>query len=160
MKVSANKVVQFSYRLKDEAGDLIEECESTEPATFLVGADNIIAGLENAMLDKEVGEQIHITLQPEDAYGVIDENAIERVPVKYLKGAKKWKAGMLALVETDHGEHQVRILKAGKFMATVDTNHPLAGRVLTFDIQIMDVREATEDELEHHHVHGEGCDHH
>jgi FKBP-type peptidyl-prolyl cis-trans isomerase SlyD len=80
--------------------------------------------------------------------------------VKHFRGAKKWKAGMIATIDAHHGSKQVTIVKMGKFMADVDVNHPYAGKTLTFEIEIADVRAATDEELAHQHVHGPGGHHH
>ena len=94
--------------------------------------------------------------QLDAADGERKADAIQSVQVKHLQGAKKWKPGMVAWVNTDHGERQVTIVKMGMFKADVDTNHPLAGKTVTFHIEILSVREATEEELAHGHAHGAG----
>jgi FKBP-type peptidyl-prolyl cis-trans isomerase SlyD len=123
---------------------------------YLHGHGNIIPGLEEAMLGKEVGAEFSATVAPEKAYGQRDEAAIQRVPMKHLQGAKKWKKGMVAHVETEQGERQVTVIKVGKFMVDVDANHPFAGKELTFDVKVEDVREATAEEIQHGHAHGIG----
>ncbi|RHW77216.1 peptidylprolyl isomerase [Colwellia sp. RSH04] len=165
MKISDNKVVHFHYTLKNEAGEELESSAGHEPLTYLHGANNTLVGLEKALTDKAAGDKFSITLQPEEAYGERDEAAIQRVPAKHLQGLPsknaKWKAGMVAIVQTEQGQRQVTVLKAGKFMITVDVNPPLAGKVITFDIDVVDVREATEEEISHGHVHaaGSSCGH-
>lgn len=164
MKITNKTVVQFHYTLKNEAGEEIENSLSSEPLAYLHGYKNMLVGVENALEGKEAGEKFSVTLQPEDAYGQREEDAIQRVPVKHLQGLPsknaKWKAGMTAVVQTDAGQRQVTVIKAGKFMITVDTNPPLAGQVLTFDLEVVDVREATAEEVEHGHAHGAGGHHH
>ncbi len=161
MKITDNSVVQFHYVLKDEAGNEIESSQGAEPIAYLHGHNNTLVGLEKAFTGKEVGEKFSATLQPAEAYGERNEEAIQRVPAKHLQGAtKKWQAGMTAVVETEQGQRQVTVLKAGKFMVTVDTNPPLAGKVITFDIDVVDVRAATEEEISHGHAHGVGGHHH
>ena len=160
MTITLNSVVQFHYVLKDEAGETLESSKSPnddkDPALYLHGHGNIIPGLEKAMEGKATGDSFTATVPPEDAYGLRHEDAIQRVPLKHLHGAKKWKPGMIAYVETEHGHHQVQVVKVGQFNADVDVNHPLAGKTLTFEIEIVDVRQATEDELAHGHAHGVG----
>ncbi len=160
MQIGKNSVVQFSYTLKDESGDIVEATDEGSPVAYLHGHNNMIPGLEQVMEGKSVGDKVSETLQPADAYGDRVEDSIQRVPVKHLQGGKKWKAGMSATVQTDQGSRQVTIVKMGKFMATVDANHPLAGKVLTFDIEIKGVREATAEEVQHGHAHGAGGHHH
>lgn len=164
MKISDKSVVQFHYTLKDEAGKEIENSHSGDPLAYLHGYKNMLVGVENALVGKETGDKFSVTLQPEDAYGERQEDAIQRVPVKHLQGlpspSAKWKPGMTAAVQTDAGQRQVTVIKAGKFMVTVDINPPLAGKVLTFDLDVVDVREATAEEIEHGHAHGVGGHHH
>ena len=163
MKITNNTVVQFHYTLTDEAGEELESSQGSDALAYLHGHNNMLVGVEKALTDKETGDKFSVTLQPEDAYGERQENSIQRVPAKHLKGASKnvkWKAGMIASVQTEQGQRQVTVIKAGKFMVTVDMNPPLAGKVLTFDLEVVDVRAATDDEVEHKHAHGVGGHHH
>ena len=156
MNITDNKVVQFHYTLKDEAGKEIENSYKGDPLAYLHGHKNMLVGVENALTDKKAGDKFSVTLQPEDAYGERQEDAVQRIPTKHLMGAEKWKPGMTAVVNTDAGQRQVTILKVGRFMVTVDINPPLAGKVLTFELEVVDVRDATEEEIEHGHAHGVG----
>lgn len=156
MKVADNQVVRFHYDLKDVDGEMLESSKDHDPIAYLHGHKGILPGLADAMVDKAVGEQLSVTLEPEDAYGEIQDDATQRIPVKHLQGAAKWKKGMTAVVQTEQGQRQVTIVKMGKFMVTVDTNHPFAGKTLTFDITIDDIRAATEEEIAHGHAHGVG----
>lgn len=160
MQITKNTVVQFIYRLKDDAGNELESTEVGHPVAYLHGHNNMLEGLEKELEGKKAEDKFSVTLAPADAYGERQENSEQRVSVKHLQGAKKWKPGMIALVNTEQGERQVTIVKAGKFMVTVDTNHPFAGKTLTFDIDVLDVREATADEQAHGHAHGVGGHHH
>lgn len=160
MTVKADRVVSFHYRLTDDQGQLIESSREREPLTYLHGHGGIIEGLEDAFTGKEGGDKFTAVIPPEKAYGLRDPNAIERVSVKHLHIEGKAKPGAVAWIKTNHGHHQVTIVKAGKFMMDVDVNHPLAGQTLTFDIEITNVRDATEEEIAHGHVHGEGGHHH
>ena len=160
MKISNKTVVQYHYILTDAAGVQLQATYGSEPLVYLHGAGNIIEGIEKAMEGKSKGDKFSVTLSPEEGFGLRQENAVERIPVKHLRGAKKWKAGMLASVETHHGFRQVTILKVGKFMADVDVNHPYAGKTLNYQIEVMGVRDATPEEIAHKHVHGVGGHHH
>ncbi|NQZ83644.1 MAG: peptidylprolyl isomerase [Colwellia sp.] len=168
MKIEDKIVVQFHYTLKDEAGKELESSQDSEPLAYLHGYNNMLVGVEKALAGKEVGDKFSVTLQPEDAYGERKEDMIKRVPVKHLQGlsgqglksSAKWKAGMTGVVETEQGQRQVTVIKAGKFMVTVDTNPPLAGKVLTFDLEVVELRQATDEEVEHGHAHGVGGHHH
>ncbi|MEZ9200591.1 peptidylprolyl isomerase [Shewanella sp. 10N.286.54.B9] len=156
MSIKDDSVVQFNYTLRDEQGEVLESNEGLDPIAYLHGHDNMMPGVENALLGKEVGAKFSVTLPASETYGERNEDAEQRVSVKHLQGAKVWKAGMRALINTDQGQRQVTIIKMGKFMATVDVNHPLAGRELTFDLEVADVRVATSEEIAHGHAHGKG----
>ncbi len=164
MKITDKTVVQFHYTLKNEAGEELESSHGSDPLAYLHGFNNMLVGVENALTDKAAGDKFSVTLQPEDAYGERKEDMIQRVPVKHLHGLPsknaKWQAGMTAVVETEQGQRQVTVIKPGRFMVTVDVNPPLAGKVLTFDLEVIDVREATAEEVEHGHAHGVGGHHH
>lgn len=160
MQITHQHVVRFHYTLKDDTGEVIESSRDRQPMTYLHGHNAIIPGLEKALEGKTQGESFSVTIPPEEAYGPRRENAVQRVPIKHLQGAKKWKPGMLAWVRTEQGPLQVQVLKVGKFMADVDINHPLAGKALTFDIEVLGVRAATPEEIDHGHVHGAGGHHH
>lgn len=156
MHIEKNKVVQFTYKLSDEAGQLLEASEAGQPVAYLHGHKNMLSGLEKALEGKAQGDSFSITLAPAEAYGERREGTEQRVPVKHLQGAKKWKPGMIAHVQTDQGARQVTVVKAGKFMVTVDTNHPFAGKTLNFDIEVLGVRDASDEEISHSHAHGVG----
>ena len=156
MSIKDDSVVQFNYTLRDEKGEELETNQGLEPIAYLHGHDNMMPGVEDALTGKEVGAKFSVTLPASETYGERNEDAEQRVSVKHLQGASVWKPGMRALINTDQGQRQVTILKVGKFMATVDVNHPLAGRELTFDLEVMDVRDATSEEIAHGHAHGKG----
>ena len=156
MQISKDKVVQFHYNMKDEAGEELESSFGGDPMAYLHGHGNMIVGVENALTDKAAGDKFTITLEPKDAYGERQEDAVQRIPVKHLQGAKVWKPGMVAVVHTEQGQRQVTVLKTGRFMVTCDLNPPLAGKTLTFDLEVVDVRDATEEEISHGHAHGVG----
>ena len=160
MKIADKTVVQFHYTLKDQAGKELESSLNSDPLLYLHGFNNMLVGVEKALTNKEVGDKFSVTLEPKETYGERKEDLTQRVPVKHLMGLPnknaKWKAGMTAVVETEQGQRQVTVVKPGRFMVTVDINPPLAGKVLTFDLEVLDVREATAEEIEHGHAHGVG----
>lgn len=164
MSISKNKVVQFHYILRDESDNNseLETSRTGDPILYLHGHSNIIGGLESAMEGKQAGDIFTVSVAPEQAYGVRDESRQQRVPVKHLHVSKntKLKPGMVVHIQTEQGSVPATVIKAGKFTVDVDTNHPLAGRQLGFDVEIMDVREASEDEIAHGHAHGVGGHHH
>ena len=160
MNITKNTVVQFHYRLTDQEGTEVEHTRDGDPMAYLHGHRNVIPGLEKAMEGKSAGDAFSATIAPEDAYGERKDGAQQRIPIKHLNGARKWKPGMIAWISTDQGNRQVTVTKVGKFNADCDLNHPLAGKTLTFEVEIVDVREATKEEIQHGHAHGVGGHHH
>lgn len=164
MKVSADSVVSFHYNLKDVDGNLLEASYDLEPTLYLHGHRNILASLEEVLEGKALGDKISVTLSPEQAYGERKEGAVQRIPIKHLHNhaalKNKLKAGAVVQVNTQQGPWEAVVLKVGKFNVDIDSNHPLAGKTLTFDIEVVAVREATAEELAHGHAHGAGGHHH
>lgn len=156
MTIDENKVVSFHYRLSNAGGEQIETSREREPMSYLHGSNKIIPGLERAMTGHEAGDEFSITVQPEDAYGVRTEANIQRIPLKRLGKIARPAVGQVLGLQTNQGPVQVTVLKVGKFNIDVDANHPLSGQTLTFDVEIMSVRDATQEELSHGHAHGEG----
>jgi FKBP-type peptidyl-prolyl cis-trans isomerase SlyD len=156
MIVEKDKAVSFHYTLKNAEGEQMETSREKDPMSYLHGANNIIPGLEKAMEGRSINDEFSVTIQPEEAYGVRNESNVQRVPLKRLKGVGKVSVGQVLNLQTDKGQVQVTVLKVGRFNVDVDGNHPLAGRELTFDVEITDVREASAEELKHRHVHGPG----
>ena len=156
MIAEKDKVVTFHYMLKNAEGEQMESSHDGDPITYLHGANNIVTGLEKAMEGHAIKDSFTAKLEPEEAYGVRNENNIQRVPLKRLKGIGKISVGQVLNLQTNKGQVQVTVLKVGRFNVDVDGNHPLAGQQLTFDVEIADIREASKEELEHRHVHGPG----
>ena len=162
MEVDKGKVITFQYVLTGESGEEVERSDADEPRVYLHGFNNMLRGVEEALMGKREGDNISVTLPPEKGYGLRTKDSIQRVPIKHLLAKKKrLKPGMSVKVNTKEGARDVVIIKVGKFNVDVDTNHPLAGKTVTFDIVIESVREATLEEKAHGHSHGrEGHDQH
>jgi FKBP-type peptidyl-prolyl cis-trans isomerase SlyD len=156
MNISRNKVVSFHYTLTNAAGEEMETSRSREPMNYLHGSGNIIRGLEKAMDGKSVGESFRVTIEPADAYGERKPANIQRVSAKHFRNAQALKPGQVVGLQTRQGPVQVTIVKVGRFNIDVDANHPLAGQSLTFDVEVLGVRDATAEEQAHGHVHGPG----
>lgn len=164
IKVAGKTVVSFHYRMSEvdaegKPSDWLEDSFAGDPLHYLHGFGNIITGVESALEGKSVGDKTAVTLDPISAYGPVKENAIQRVPVKHLqfsKSTRKILPGMIAGVKTEKGMRNVVVVKAGKFSADVDFNHPLAGKTLHYELEVMSVREASAEEVAHRHVHGQG----
>ena len=156
LDISKDTVVYFHYTLRNEDGDELETSRGSDPNAYLHGAGNIIPGLEEAMLGKSEGDVFSATVAPERAYGLRQTDRVQRVPVKHLVFKGKLRPGMVAQLNTSEGRVPVSIVKAGRHSAEVDTNHPLAGQTLVFDIEVLELRPATAEEISHRHVHGPG----
>lgn len=156
MQIERDTVVYFHYTLSQVGGEQLEASDDTEPMTYLHGHNNILPALEKAMLGKQAGDALQVTLEPHEAYGERRDGAAQRVPIKHLHHQGRLRPGMTVRLNTDQGPRPVRVVKVGKFNVDVDTNHPLAGLSLSFAIRIVDVRAATPEELAHGHVHGPG----
>ncbi|MEZ5571578.1 MAG: peptidylprolyl isomerase [Halioglobus sp.] len=160
MQIGPETVVTFHYTLRDESGKQLETSYGGDPAAYLHGANNIIPGLESAMAGHTSGDTFSTTVKPEDAYGLRNPERVQRVPIKHLAYRGKLKAGDVVQLSTNDGMRAVTVTKAGRHSADVDTNHPLAGQTLVFDIEVVEARAASAEELSHGHVHGVGGHHH
>jgi len=160
MKISKQKVVSFDYTLTDNDGEVIDSSEGNEPLAYIHGSGFLIPGLENEMEGKQAGDAFKVTVAPEDAYGVRDDSLVKEVERDMFGDVENLEAGMQFQAETEDGIEVVVVTAVGEDTVTVDGNHPLADVTLNFDVKIVDVRDATAEELDHGHVHGEGGHHH
>ena len=158
MNVEANKVVSFHYSVSDGGSEPVDSSrERGEPLTVLIGHGNIIPGLEKALLGRAVGDRFEISVAPAEAYGERRANFTQRVPKKYFEDAEHLQPGMSTVLNTrEAGPRMVVVHKIGSSVIDVDLNHPLAGKTLTFDVEITDIRDASEEEIAHRHAHGAG----
>ncbi len=158
MQISDKTAVSLHYTLTNYAGEQLDSSIGAEPLVYLHGAGNIISGLEEALNGKTAGEKFTVTIEPEKAYGEKQAEMIQVVSKKMFEGMPL-EVGMQFHAEVSHGPGIITIIHVEGDEVTIDGNHPLAGERLTFAVEIIDVREATEDELSHGHIHGEGCHH-
>lgn len=160
MEIGNNKVALIDYTLKNNDGEVIDQSSGGEFA-YLHGAQNIIPGLETALAGKKAGDEVSVTIEPADAYGERQLEAIQRVPRNAFPEDIEIKNGMQFQAQGPEGQHvMVTVTNVEADHVTVDGNHPLAGTTLNFDVKVIEVRDATEEELEHGHVHGPGGHHH
>ena len=155
MKIEDNSVVRFHYTVSETGHGELESSRAGEPISVLVGHGNVIQGLEAALRGREAGESFAVTVGPEEGYGRRREGLVQRVPRKHFKGAKL-VPGMQVVMPTEQGQRAMTVKKVGMSVVDVDLNHPMAGMTLDFDVEILDVRPATEEELQHRHAHGDG----
>jgi FKBP-type peptidyl-prolyl cis-trans isomerase SlyD len=156
MIIRENCVVSLHYTLTDEEGDELDSSAGQEPLVYLHGSRNIIPGLERALTGRQAGDEFEVTIQPEDAYGIVREELIQSVPREAFAGFDDLQVGMQFQTEGSDDQSGLNIIvrEIGDDMVVIDANHPLAGQVLHFDVRIEDVREATADEVAHGHAHG------
>jgi len=160
VEITADRVVLIHYTLKDDAGAVIDSSAGAEPLAYIQGHGNLVAGLEKALEGKQDGDAVAVSVAPADGYGKRDAALIQRVPRRAMQGAGEIKKGMQFQARTDDGMRMFTVTAVVGDMVTLDGNHPLADKTLHFDVQVLNVREATAEELEHGHVHGAGGHHH
>ena len=159
MTISPDKVVTMDYTLTDDSGEVLDQSSNGQFA-YLHGANNIIPGLENALTGKSAGDSLKVTVSPELAYGLQDENLVQVVGIDMFESADEIEVGLQFHAQSGEGGNIViTVTNIDGDQVTIDGNHPLAGKALTFDVTIVNVREATEQEMTHQHVHAHGHDH-
>jgi FKBP-type peptidyl-prolyl cis-trans isomerase SlyD len=160
MAITQDSVVTIHYTLRDDEGQVIDSSSSGEPLAYLHGHGNLVPGLERELTGKNTGDKLSVKVSPTDGYGEFDKALVQRVPRRALKGLKNINVGMRLHAQTPQGPQAVTVTQIVGDMVTLDGNHPLADQTLHFDVQVVGVREATTEELEHGHVHGAGGHHH
>ena len=158
MQITDKTAVSIHYTLTNNGGEQLDSSIGEAPLVYLHGTGNIIPGLEAALTGKKAGDKLSVTIQPEQAYGVIDPAMNQVVSRKMFEGMDI-EIGMQFHADVNFGSGVITIAEINGDDITIDGNHPLAGEVLNFDVEIIDVRAATADELAHGHVHGHGCNH-
>ena len=156
MEITKNKVAGIHYTLRDNTGTVIDTSDGREPLYYLHGAGNLIIGMEEGLEGKTIGDKFQLKISPAKGYGEKDPSMTQIVP-RSAFGNQEVKQGMK--FQTDRGA-VVTVTDVGLDTVTVDANHPLAGVELNFAVEVMEVRNATQEELEHGHVHGPGGHHH
>ena len=157
MQIAKDTVVSMHYTVSDETGEIESSLKSGQPIQALIGHGGIIPGLEKALIGHEVGDQVAADIHPAEAYGERKEGQMQRVPKKYFRDGARLKPGMITnLAMKEGGQRSVVVVKVGSSVIDVDLNHPLAGKTLHFDVEILEIREASAEEISHRHVHGPG----
>jgi FKBP-type peptidyl-prolyl cis-trans isomerase SlyD len=149
------RVVTIHYTLTNNEGEELDSSrvEGREPLTYLEGAQNIIGGLESALNDKTAGDKAKVSVEPAEGYGEVNEELVQPVPRTAFEGVDTIEPGMQFQAQTPGGPQVVRVVEVSDETVTIDANHPLAGQTLHFDVEVVEAREATEEEQEHGHVH-------
>jgi FKBP-type peptidyl-prolyl cis-trans isomerase SlyD len=159
MKNTENPVVSIHYTLTNKAGEKLDSSVGGEPLTYIHGAGNIIPGLEKALSETTVGDKLTVTVEPEDTYGHRNDEQTQTVGKEMFEGIDNIEVGMQFQADSSSGPAIVTVTEVNEDTITIDGNHPLAGEQLTFDVEVMEIRSATETEMEHGHIHGSGCNH-
>ena len=162
MKIEKNKVASLGYTLKNAEGQILDQADKDSPFQYLHGAGGIIKGLEDALENKEVSDSFSVTITPENAYGERDEKLTESVPREMFEGIsdENLVAGAQFHAQTANGTQVITIDSVDGDTVKIDANHPLAGQTLHFDVDVLDIRDATEEEVAHGHPHAPGgCGH-
>lgn len=162
MQIAPNTVASLAYVLTDAQGNILDQADAQHPFVYLHGAHNIIPGLENALTGKQAGDELEVTIPPELAYGLKDDNLLQQVPRSMFAGADEEHIvpGAQFHAQTNTGMQTIVITAVNGDTITIDGNHPLAGETLNFKVKVLEVRAATKDELSHGHAHGPGGHHH
>lgn len=157
MQIAKDTVVSMHYTLSDESGEVESSRLAAKPIEALIGHGGIIPGLEIALIGHEVGDEVTVDVAAAEGYGERNEGQMQRMPKKYFRDGAKLKPGMITnLAMKEGGQRSVTVVKVGSSVVDVDLNHPLAGKALHFEVEILAVREATADEISHRHVHSPG----
>lgn len=156
MKIEKDRVVRFHYAVAETGQEAVENSkDGGQPLAILFGHGNIIPGLEDAMLDHVAGDSFEAIVASDQAYGERREGLIQRVPKKHFREARL-HPGQQVVLNSSMGPRAVTVVKVGGTVVDVDLNHPMAGKTLQFQVEIVEVREAEQVEIDHGHVHGEG----
>jgi FKBP-type peptidyl-prolyl cis-trans isomerase SlyD len=154
VKIAKNAVTSIEYTLTDDDGSVIDTSEGGTPLAYIHGIGNLIPGLEKELEGKGVGDELKVHITPTDGYGERDDDMVQSVPRDQMPQDVDIEIGMQLQAESDQGMHVVTVVAVEGDEIQLDANHPLAGVALNFDVKVVEVRDATAEELEHGHVHG------
>ncbi len=161
MLIAQDKVVLIHYTLTNDKGEVVDSSSGGAPLSYLHGKGNIIPGLEKALEGKQAGDKLDVKVAPAEGYGERDDQLVQQVPRRAFAGVQDVQPGMQFHAQGSGGQMRVvTVVRIAGDMVTVDGNHPLAGENLTFAVEVTEVRDASEEELAHGHVHGPGGHHH
>jgi FKBP-type peptidyl-prolyl cis-trans isomerase SlyD len=160
MQIARHTVASIDYTLTDNDGQVLDTSEGREPLTYIHGEGNLIPGLETALEGQNPGDSLSVTIEPAEAYGERDERLIQQVPMAAFEGVESVEPGMRFQATDEQGQGRVvTVTEVEGDEVTVDANHPLAGQPLNFEVSVVEVREATPEEIDHGHVHTGEDDH-
>jgi FKBP-type peptidyl-prolyl cis-trans isomerase SlyD len=154
LMIGKNAIVSIHYTLKNDDGQVVDSSEGRDPLSYLHGANNLIPGLEKELEGKTAGQSFNASIAPADAYGESNPQLVQTISKEMFQGVDEVQPGMTFTAQGPQGQQQVTVTQVEGDQVTVDANHPMAGKTLHFDVEIVNVREATAEELEHGHAHG------
>lgn len=160
MQIANQRAVLMHYTLTNDTGEVLDSSRGGEPLAYLHGSGGIIPGLEQALEGKQAGDKLQVKVAPKDGYGERDTALIQQMPRRTFKGVGDLRVGLQLQTQGPGGMRVITVTKLAGDMVTVDGNHALAGETLNFDVEIVEVRAATAEEMSHGHVHGPGGHHH
>ena len=159
VKIENNRAVQIHYTLKDDQGEVLDSSIGNDPLPYIHGVGALIPGLEKELLGKQASDKFSVVLAPADGYGDFDEDRVFQVPASEFEGDDELEVGMQVQIDLDEGTAVATVTEIVGEEVTLDLNHPLAGVSLHFDVEVVEVRAATAQELNHGHVHTGGHHH-
>lgn len=159
MQVADNMAVSIHYTLTNDDGEVLDSSIGDEALVYLHGGGNIISGLEKALHGKAAGDKFNVRIAAEDAYGELMDEMVQVISREMFEGIDNVEVGMQFHADVSYGTGVVTVVNIEGDDITIDGNHPLAGLALTFDVEVVDVRVATQEEMAHGHIHGAGCHH-
>lgn len=161
MAIGQNKVITMNYTLKDEEGNVIQSTDNANPFRFLSGNKQILPKLEEEINNMIIGSKKNVKIPSTEAYGEYTEQALQQVNKNNFPKDIDLQVGMEFMANSPDGHQMPFVVKDIKEEEiTIDFNHPLAGKDLEFEVELVDIRDATVEEMQHGHVHGEGGHHH
>lgn len=159
MQIARNRVVTLDYKMFGEENQVLESSQDDGPLVYMHGIGELPEGLEEELDGKQAGDEVQVTLPPEDAYGDYDASLVQPVPREQFEELDDIQVGMRFEAETEEGPRVVHVIGMEDGNVIVDGNEPYAGRTVRFEVKVLGVRQASDDEIEHGHVHGPGCEH-
>jgi len=156
MQIADETAVLIHYSVTNDVGDILDSSTGDEPLAYIHGQGDLVPGLEKALQGKAAGDRVQVVVSPEEGYGEHDPDKIQTVPRDAFDEDTQLEPGMRFQAESDEGDVMVEVTAVQGDEVTVDANHPFAGKTLHFDVQVLAVRAATQEELAHGHIHGPG----
>lgn len=158
--IENGKVVSLAYQLTNKAGDVLDESSVQDPFMFIQGSGQVIPGLETALMGLKKGDKKKVQVEPAEGYGELDPKLKMTVKRSQFPKGVELEQGMQFEASGPQGDSIFTVISFTDNEVTIDGNHPLAGETLNFDVEVLEIRDATEEEEEHGHVHGPGGHHH